>query len=124
MWRVAPGGVTAIPCGTNSNVDRKQPACNANLNMSRLRRLRIRDAPCPTYWPADHLSTGWVAPAGMSQTPFGPKSYPAKLARSLICAVVKPLVGGKFPPLLGWPVVSVFQYTSGASVPEPNAMTP
>jgi hypothetical protein len=54
-------------------------------------------------------NTGWVAPAGIAQTPFGPKSQPAKLAGVLIWAVVSPFDAGRLPPLDGCPVVCTSQ---------------
>lgn len=59
--------------------------------------------------PSCQRNTGWVAPAGIAQTPFGPKSQPAKLAGVLICAVVSPFDAGRLPPLDGCPVVCTSQ---------------
>jgi hypothetical protein len=66
---------------------------------------------------------GQVAPAGMTHAPVGPKSHPTKLARSFICAVVKPFDADGWallPVLIVRVVVSISQYTSDAR-PRPTA---
>jgi hypothetical protein len=74
--------------------------------------------------PSCQRNTGWAAPAGIAQTPFGPKSQPAKLTGVLIWAVVSPFDAGRLPALDGCPVVCTSQLTSLPRPPQPEQTPP